>query len=79
MNCSFLRRETGKAHNGEAVANFSEVGGGAVQFDDSALRLPENRVGLETFAVVQISDEDFSYSSSPTNSARSDEIVRLPS
>jgi hypothetical protein len=59
MNCSFLRREASKAHNGEAVANFSEVGGGAIQFDNSALRLPVNRVGFETFAVVQISDEDF--------------------
>ena len=59
MNCRFFRCEAGKAHNGEAVANSSEVGGGAVQFDNSALRLPLNRVGFETFAVVQISDEDF--------------------
>ena len=59
MNRHFFRRETRETHDRDAVANFSEVGRGAVQFDNSALRLPENRVGFETFAVVQISDEDF--------------------
>ena len=59
MNRSFLRREASKAHNREAIANLSEMRCGAVQFDNSALRLPVNRLGFETFAVVQISDEDF--------------------
>jgi hypothetical protein len=35
------------------------MGRGAVQFDNSALRFPVNRVGFETFAVAQIADEDF--------------------
>jgi len=30
MNRGFIRREASKAHNREAIANFSEMGGGAV-------------------------------------------------
>ncbi len=54
MNRRFVRRVTRETHDRDAVANFSEVRSGAVEFDDSALCFAVNCIGLEPFAVAQV-------------------------
>ena len=65
MNRHFFRRETRETHDRDAVANFSEVRSGAVEFDDSALCFAVNCIGLEPFAVAQVANENFFVGNQP--------------
>ena len=55
----FLLGKAREAHDGQAVANFPEVRGGAIEFNHSLSRRALNRIGLEPLAIAQVSYEDF--------------------
>jgi hypothetical protein len=52
MNRHFFRRVTRETHDRDAVANFSEVGSGSVEFDDSMLCSAVDCIGLEPLSIT---------------------------
>ena len=58
MNGRFFRCATRKAHDRDPVTDFAEVGGCTIELDDPTACAVENRVRLETLAVVEIADEN---------------------
>ena len=54
----FLRRITPEIHDRNAVADFPEMRGRAVEFDQTFLRLAVNHVSLKAFAVAQVANEN---------------------
>src|SRR5688572_24607688 len=54
--CFFDR---GIAHDGEAVAGFAEVGGGAIENDGARAAVTRDQVSLEALAVGEVAAEDF--------------------
>src|SRR5207248_7104552 len=65
MNRRFFGRITRETHDRDAVVNFSEVGSGSVEFDDSALCFSVDCIGLEPLAVAQVADENFFVGNQP--------------
>src|SRR2546425_9293570 len=59
MNRRYFRRATCETHDRDAVANFSEMRSGAVEFDDSALCIAVDCIGLEPLTVAQVANENF--------------------
>src|SRR5438874_11224412 len=54
----FLRRITPEIHDRNAVADFPEMRGRAVEFDQTFLRFAINHVSLKAFAVAQVANEN---------------------
>jgi len=65
MNRHFFRRETRETHDRDAVANFSEVGSGSVEFDDSMLCSAVDCMGLEPLTITQVTNENFLVGNQP--------------
>ena len=59
MNGRFFQRATRETHDRDAVANFSQMRGCAVEFDKSAPRFSVNCIGLESLAIAQVANENF--------------------
>ena len=58
MSGCFLRRITPEIHDRDAVADFPEMRGRAVEFDQTFLRFAVNHVSLKAFAVAQVANEN---------------------
>src|SRR5258707_14612535 len=58
VSSCFLRRITPEIHDRNAVADFPEMRGRAVEFDQTFLRLGVNHVSLKAFAVAQVANEN---------------------
>src|SRR6266700_6205914 len=54
----FLRRITPEIHDRDAITDFPEMRGRAVEFDQTFVRLTVNHVSLEAFAVAQIANKN---------------------
>ena len=54
----FLGRITPEIHDRDAITDFPEMRGRAVEFDQTFLRLAVNQVSLKAFAVAQVANEN---------------------
>jgi hypothetical protein len=54
----FLGRITPEIHDRDAITNFPEMRGRAVELDHTFVRLTINNVSLEAFAVAQVANEN---------------------
>src|SRR5258708_25480242 len=58
VSSCFLRRITPEIHDRNAVADFPEMRGRAVEFDQTFLRFAVNHVSLKALAIAQVPNEN---------------------